>query len=62
MKDGKTTGTLTTVFTENPKLSLWLPASLTENYEHSVGRLAEKVLAHSTYSNYRRFNVNVVIK
>ena len=62
LKDGKTTGTLTTVFTENQKLGLWLPASLTENYEHTAGRLAEKVLAHSTYSNYRRFNVNVVIK
>ncbi len=62
LKDGKTTGTLTTVFSENQKLGLWLPASLTENYEHSAGRLAEKILAHSTYSNYRRFNVNVVIK
>lgn len=62
LKGGNTTGTLTTVFTENQRLGLWLPASLTENYEHSVGRLAEKVLAHSTYSNYRRFNVNVIIK
>ncbi len=62
LKDGKTAGTLTTVFTENQKLGLWLPSSLTETYEHTVGRLAEKVQAHSTYTNYRRFNVNVVIK
>lgn len=61
-KDGRTTGTLTTVFTENEKMGLWLPASLTEEYDHQADRLEEKVRAHSTYTNYRRFNVDVKIR
>jgi len=62
LKDGRTSGTLTTVFSEHEKMGLWLPASLTENYDHRSGSLEEKVVVHSTYTNYRRFNVNVVIK
>lgn len=62
LKDGDTTGTLTTVFTANEKLGLWLPATLTEKYNHRTNRVEETVMAHSTYTNYRRFNVNVTIK
>jgi hypothetical protein len=62
MKDGPTTATLTTVFTENEKLGLWLPVSLTERYEHKSDDRSEVIVAESTYSNYRRFNVKVIIK
>lgn len=62
LKDKVTTGTLTTVFTENEKLGLWLPASMDERYDHEIDDVKELVVAKSIYSNYRRFNVNVVIK
>lgn len=62
LKDKATTGTLTTVFTEHDKLGLWLPASMDERYDHKRGNVAELVVVKSTYSNYRRFNVNVTIK
>lgn len=62
LKDDNTTATLTTVFTEHEKLGLWLPSTLTERYEHRVGGREETVLANSTYTNYRRFDVRVTIK
>lgn len=62
LKDKATTGTLTTVFTENQKLGLWLPSSMDERYDHEIGNVKELVVAKSIYSNYRRFNVNVTIK
>ncbi|HUR20997.1 MAG TPA: hypothetical protein VMZ90_09340 [Vicinamibacterales bacterium] len=62
LKDKATTGTLTTAFTEHEKLGLWLPASMDERYDHEIGNQKELVVAKSIYSNYRRFNVNVVIK
>jgi len=62
LKDGATEASLTTTFTENEKLGLWLPASLTERYEHTTSRVRELVVAESSYSNYRRFNVNVIIR
>ena len=62
LKDGATTATMTTVFTEDEKLGLWVPSVLTEEYDHRSSRSAERVAAVSTYTNYRRFNVKVVIK
>jgi hypothetical protein len=62
LKDGATEASLTTVFTEHDKLGLWLPASLTERYDHSTRRARELVVAESTYSNYRRFDVKVIIR
>ena len=62
LEDKATAGTLTTVFAENQKLGLWLPASFDERYDHELDRLTELVVVKSIYSNYRRFNVNVVIK
>ena len=62
LKDGATAATMTTVFTEDEKLSLWVPSVLTEGYDHRSSRTAERVAALSTYTNYRRFNVKVVIK
>jgi hypothetical protein len=62
MKDGATEASLTTVFTENEKLGLWLPSAMTERYENSSRQLGELVVVESTYTNYRRFNVKYVIK
>jgi hypothetical protein len=62
MKDGATTATMTTWFADNPKLGLWVPETMTEEYVHSTNRVADRVTARSSYTNYRRFNVNVVIK
>jgi hypothetical protein len=62
LKDKATTGTLTTVFAANEKLGLWLPASFDERYDHEIERQTELVVVKSLYTNYRRFNVNVVIK
>ncbi len=62
LKDKATTGTLTTVFAQNDKLRLWLPASFDERYDHEIEGQTELVVVKSIYTNYRRFNVNVVIK
>jgi hypothetical protein len=62
LKDKATTGTLTTVFTENSKLGIWLPSSMEERYDHELNRVREQVVVKSEYTNYRRFNVKVVIK
>jgi hypothetical protein len=62
LKDKATTGTLTTVFTGHEKLGLWLPSVMDERYDHEIDRVKEVVVAKSIYTNYRRFNVNVVIK
>jgi hypothetical protein len=51
---------LTTSYARDPKLGLWLPATFTERYETSPTQ--ELVLCESTYSNYRRFEVNAKIK
>ncbi|MEO6224035.1 MAG: hypothetical protein ABIP90_12380 [Vicinamibacterales bacterium] len=62
LKNKPTTGTLTTVFAEHEKLGLWLPSSMDERYDHESRGVKEVVVAKSIYSNYRRFNVNVIIK
>lgn len=51
---------LTTNYTRDEKLGLWLPATFTERYEASPTQ--ELVLCEATYSNYRRFEVNARIK
>jgi hypothetical protein len=62
LKVDGTQASLTTVFTRNDKLALWLPASLSEQYKRVSGALRETVSVESTYTNYRRFDVKVVIK
>lgn len=62
MRDGPTTAQLTTTFTLNEKLNLWLPAVMQERYSHSSSRLKEVVLVESTYTNYRKFDVAVRIR
>lgn len=62
LKIDSTEARLTTTFSLNDKVGLWLPASFSEQYRHASGRLRESVRVDSTYTNYRRFNVNVIIK
>ncbi|NQW04856.1 MAG: hypothetical protein HQ485_12625 [Acidobacteria bacterium] len=62
LKNDDTQASVTTVFVEHEILKLWLPRFLTERYEHTTSRLRELVVAESTYTNYRRFDVNVIIK
>jgi hypothetical protein len=62
LKDKTTTGTLTTVFAPNEKLGLWVPSTMDERYELEVADVKDLVIVKSTYTIYRRFNVNVVIK
>ena len=62
LKIDSTEAKLTTTFSRNDKIGLWLPASFSEQYNHASGDLKETVAVDSTYTNYRRFNVNVIIK
>ena len=61
LKDRTITASLTTAFTENGTLGLWLPASLTERYEGTADRQREVVAAESTYSNYRKFTTDSTV-
>jgi VWFA-related protein len=47
---------ITVTFREDPRLRLWVPATMTERYDRlgSTGRLAT---GEATYSDYRRFGV-----
>lgn len=62
LKGGPTSGTMTTEFSENEKLGLWVPLTMVEEYHHRTSRTEERVTVRSSYSNYRRFNVSVTIK
>jgi len=62
LKIDSTEAKLTTTFARNDKIGLWLPASFSERYSHTSGRLRETVAVDSAYTNFRRFNVNVIIK
>lgn len=57
-----TTASLITTFSAHDALGLWLPATLTERYEHTGGRIRQRVVAESSYTRYRKFDVNVIIK
>lgn len=61
-RDGPTTAQLTTTFALNEKLDRWLPTLMQERYTHSSPRIKEVVVAESTYTNYRRFEVSVRIR
>lgn len=62
MKDGPTTAQLTTTFTENEKLKLWLPATMQERYTHSSSQRKEVVVVESKYTNYRKFEATARIR
>jgi hypothetical protein len=46
---------LTTTYTFEPRLKLWLPSLFTERYDSEVYGLKEIVKTRATYSNYRQF-------
>jgi hypothetical protein len=60
-KYGAITASLTTQFVRDPKLEMWVPSLFSERYE-STDKLRELVLGEATYSNYRRFDVQVRIR
>jgi hypothetical protein len=62
MRAGPTTAQLTTTFTRNEKLDLWLPATMSERYEHSTSARTEVVTVESAYTDYRKFETSVRIK
>lgn len=62
LKIGPTDASLTTDFAQDAKLGLWLPASMTERYDHSTSKVKELVVVGSAYTNYRRFDAKVTIK
>ena len=49
---------ITVTFAPNQQLSLWVPAVMRETYTHKAGRTS----GEATYSNYRRFRVDVKIR
>jgi hypothetical protein len=53
---------LTTTFVNDAHLEMWVPAVLTERYERTDKNRHETIVCESTYSNYRRFDVQVRIK
>lgn len=62
LKIDSTQANLTTTFSLHDKVGLWLPVSFSERYSLERGSLRETVVVESAYTNYRRFNVNVIIK
>ena len=68
-RSGDITLELTTKYTADERLNMWVPASFRESYEGGVDRRArdgpsyyEHVVAEATYSNYRRFQTAARIK
>jgi hypothetical protein len=49
---------LTTEFSYDDRLGLWVPATLTERYTARADGLEDLVTAVSTYTNYRRFEAS----
>lgn len=58
---GPVVARLTTVYARDPNLNLWLPSTFTERYERA-GRSAEVITCVATYTNWRKFDVEVRIK
>jgi len=62
LKDGPTTAQLTTTFTFNESLEMWMPSVMQERYTHSSARTKQTVIAESKYTDYRKFAVTARIK
>ncbi len=52
----KLSATITVTYGATPKLDLWVPLSMSESYRAVSG---ENIEGSATYSNFRRFNVDV---
>lgn len=62
LKNGPTTAQLTTTFTFNESLKMWMPSVMQERYTHSSARTKQVVIAESKYTDYRKFGVTARIK
>jgi hypothetical protein len=53
---GTMRATFKAAFAEQPKLNVWLPVSMTEDYQAILGKIG--IVGHATYSNFRQFLVD----
>jgi hypothetical protein len=61
-QDGSIVAELTTAFTRDAKLDLWVPMEFAERYALAQGRAREETRCRAEYSNYRKFGVTGRIK
>ena len=52
---------LTTTYAPEPKLDTWVPSVFAERYERTKGG-REVIFCEATYTNYRKFDVRVIVK
>jgi hypothetical protein len=52
---------LTTSYARDPKLDTWVPSVFAERYERSKGP-REVIFCDASYTNYRKFDVRVIVK
>jgi hypothetical protein len=55
-------GHVDVVYRHVDELSMWLPASMDEQFEVSRNEIFDRVLGHAEYSNYRQFTTSARIK
>jgi hypothetical protein len=58
---GPVSADLTTTYARDPKLDVWVPSDFEERYERTKGN-REVIVCEATYSNYRKFDVKVIVK
>jgi hypothetical protein len=58
---GPASAQLTTTYAPEPKLDTWVPSVFTERYERTKGD-REVIFCEAAYTNYRRFDVKVIVK
>lgn len=59
---GSVKAALTTAFSPDAKLNLWVPRLMNERYEQTAGALKQSISVETEYTNYQRFDSSVVIK
>jgi hypothetical protein len=52
---------LTTTFARDPRLDMWVPSRFAERYERTNPN-REVIVCEATYTNYRKFDVKVILK
>ena len=59
---GSVRAVLSTTYTADLKLNLWVPSAMAERYEQTAGENRQTITVDTEYTNYRRFDTSVVIK
>ena len=59
---GTITARIETTYTEDPKLKLWVPSVMREDYAVTAKGFEQTVRCVSTYTNYRKFETSAIIK